>query len=52
MKRQIDIFDQQSEKESKALTWTKENLKTEHSKPYHKSKILGVKGSQFWRVKE
>lgn len=52
MIRQIDKFDKEAEKESKALTWVKENLKTKCSKSYHKSKILGVKGTGFWKVRE
>jgi len=46
--KQIDNFDKEATKEAKALSWMVKNVKTKI--PRIKSKIFGVKGSQFWRV--
>jgi len=48
MKRTFTKEDEEATREAKALSWMSKNIKTKV--PKIKSKIFGVKGSQFWRV--
>ena len=48
--KQIDNFDKEATKEAKALSWMVKNVKSKI--PRIKSKIFGVRGSQFWKVQE
>jgi len=50
VERNYNEDDKKAAREAEALAWTKKNLRTKT--PRKKSDILGVRGSQFWKVKE
>jgi len=44
-----DKLDKEATREAKALNWMKKNVKSKIPKKH--SKVLGIRGSQFWRAR-